>query len=582
MQFISLIKVKNFKSIQDATFRLEKYTPIVGQNNAGKSNIIASLKWLLKKEKLGEEVFYDRTQPIEVEGVITGITEDILNLLGTTHREKIVEFIENQNIKIKRIQDVPNAAVAQQKLMVFHPADKEWKLNPTGIENAIKAMFPESIEIGAMVDVADDVSRFKKSNTIGRLVAEILTEVEEAHAGTVKATLQGIKDKFSADGSSRADELTAFDEAVSKKLQDIFPGIDIKLHVPTPELSDLFSSATIRLFENQYDRDISLFGHGTQRSVQMALIRHLAEIKQTSETKTRTLLLIDEPELYLHPQAMEQVRASLKYLSENGYQVVFSTHSPQMIPAEDIKNTLLIRKTEQGTHARKTLKEAVEQVEKSSSSQYQLLFSLENANQILFSESVVLSEGKTEKRLLPYIFEKHFEQTLGQKKIAFIEQGGVNNTVKALEILKEMDIPCKAIIDLDFAFQGAIKQGLIGSDNESISKCKTIFSSNNEVKLNNGLPTKGGNLTAAQAYEWLAKQDDAKEHIQVLHDELKEKGIWLWKLGAIEPYLGIDANTKREQAWAGVKQQIETSGLDAVIKDVELTKMLEWLCEPVA
>ena len=148
-----------------------------------------------------------------------------------------------------------------------------------------------------------------------------------------------------------------------------------------------------------------MFGHGTQRSVQMALIRHLAELKKSVEVKTRTLLLIDEPELYLHPQAMEQVRASLKGLSEAGYQVVFSTHSPQMIPAEDIKHTLLIQKNEQGTYARPTLKAAVEQVAEDSKSQYQLLFSLENANQILFSETVVLSEGKTEKRLLPYIFE---------------------------------------------------------------------------------------------------------------------------------------------------------------------------------
>lgn len=88
---------------------------------------------------------------------------------------------------------------------------------------------------------------------------------------------------------------------------------------------------------------------------------------------------------------MEQVRASLKRLSQAGYQVVFSTHSPQMIPAEDIKHTLLIQKNVQGTYARQTLKEAVEQVAEDNASQYQLLFSLENANQILFSETVVLS-----------------------------------------------------------------------------------------------------------------------------------------------------------------------------------------------
>lgn len=579
MQFVSSIIVKNFKSIKSATFRLEKYTPVVGQNNAGKSNSIAALKWLLRKEKLGESYFNDPAQPVVVEGVIDGITQDILELLESSHAQRMREYIVDDQIKIKRIQELPNASAAQQKLEVFHPTEQTWKTNPTGIENAIKAMFPEAIEVGAMVDAADDVSKFKKSNTIGRLVAEILTKVEKTHTESVNSALQDISDKFSADGSNRAEELQTFDIAVSDKLQDIFPGIDIKLHVPTPTLSDLFNTATIRLFEDESSRDVAMFGHGTQRSVQMALIRHLAELKKSAEVKTRTLLLIDEPELYLHPQAMEQVRASLKGLSVAGYQVVFSTHSPQMIPAEDIKNTLLIQKNEQGTYARPTLKAAVEQVAKDSKSQYQLLFSLENANQILFSETVVLSEGKTEKRLLPYIFEKHFGETLGQRKIAFVEQGGVNNTTKAMQVLEKMHIPCKAIVDLDFAFQGAVKQGLIDGDDIAITECKNIFKSNPDISFNNDLPTNKGNLNAAQAFEWLATQKSAKPHIQELHDALKEKNIWLWKLGAIEPYLGLDTNSKSEESWVTVKQGIEKLGINNVVKEDELKDMLVWLGE---
>lgn len=579
MQFVSSITVKNFKSIKSATFRLEKYTPIVGQNNAGKSNCIAALKWLLKKERLNENDFNDNSKPIEVEGVIDGITDEILGLLGDTHKKKIEEYINDEQISIKRIQPLPTSTAAQIILEVYHPVEQVWKPNPTGIDNAIRVMFPDAIEIGAMIDAVDDVSKYKKSNTIGRLVAEILTVVEKTHASSVSETLQEIHNKFSADGCDRAQELKAFDAAVSDKLQDIFPGIDIKLHIPTPTLSDLFNTATIRLFEDEFSRDIAMFGHGTQRSVQMALIRHLAELKKSVEVKTRTLLLIDEPELYLHPQAMEQVRASLKGLSEAGYQVVFSTHSPQMIPAEDIKHTLLIQKNEQGTYARPTLKAAVEQVAEDSKSQYQLLFSLENANQILFSETVVLSEGKTEKRLLPYIFEKYFGETLGQRKIAFVEQGGVNNTTKAMQVLEKMHIPCKAIVDLDFAFQGAVKQGLIDSEDTAIIECKNIFKSNPDISLNNDLPTNKGNLNAAQSFEWLATQESAKLHIQALHDKLKEKNIWLWKLGAIEPYLGLDTNSKSEVAWLSVKQVIDDNGVSAVIKDDELTEMLEWLCE---
>jgi predicted ATP-dependent endonuclease of OLD family len=41
----------------------------------------------------------------------------------------------------------------------------------------------------------------------------------------------------------------------------------------------------------------------------MALVQYLAEIKrQNNQQISTTLLLIDEPELYLHPFAIEQVR----------------------------------------------------------------------------------------------------------------------------------------------------------------------------------------------------------------------------------------------------------------------------------
>ena len=55
---------------------------------------------------------------------------------------------------------------------------------------------------------------------------------------------------------------------------------------------------------------LSTLGHGAQRSIQMTLIRHLADLKlNNQEQATTTLLLIDEPELYLHPQAIEILRS---------------------------------------------------------------------------------------------------------------------------------------------------------------------------------------------------------------------------------------------------------------------------------
>lgn len=44
----------------------------------------------------------------------------------------------------------------------------------------------------------------------------------------------------------------------------------------------------------------------------------------------------------------------------------------------------------------------------------------------------------------------------------------------------------EAIVDLDFAFQGAVRQGLVDgdSDSELISECKNIFTTNTNWAVN--------------------------------------------------------------------------------------------------
>ena len=39
------INISNFKSISSESFELTEFTPLVGYNNAGKSNILEAIKW---------------------------------------------------------------------------------------------------------------------------------------------------------------------------------------------------------------------------------------------------------------------------------------------------------------------------------------------------------------------------------------------------------------------------------------------------------------------------------------------------------------------------------------------------------
>ena len=583
------INISNFKSISSESFELTEFTPLVGYNNAGKSNILEAIKWLLRKKSLVESDFYDTIQPIEIEGKISGITTIILGQLPENQRNSIQPFLISDSLSIKRIQSSPSVPVGQIKLFVKDPANignpNEWRANPTGLDQALQALFPEPIHIGAMENAEEDVSKSKNTTTIGKLLGEIIGPIQAIYSTQVQTALDGIKDLLDADGTSRASELNDFDTAVNAKVESFFPGVNIKVHVPTPELKEVFSKGTIKVFENlnPNGKDVSSLGHGAQRSIQMALIRHLADIKRDSgEQTSNTILLIDEPELYLHPQAIEVLRDALKTISTQGYQVIFSTHSPFMITSKDVENTILIRKnTTLGTHKRNSLKTAIATVAAAHPSQLAIVFSLSNSSNILFSEKVILAEGKTENRLIPKIIQKVTGRTLGLHKTALVPIDGSGSTRKTMEVLNAMAIPTKAIVDLDYALKEGEKQGFLTTGDSDVAAIKAhlaSIASGHTINLNNGWPTKSGSLlTAAQAFALLAQEPAIQTNLSSLKAKMQAVGVYIWTKGTIEDHLG--GIPKNEVGWANFNSRLETEALNVIlpVDHLEITNLVSWI-----
>ena len=581
--YINRITITNYRSAVTTELLLSPYTPLVGYNNSGKSNAISAIQWLLRKSVLAATDFNDPTRAVEVSGDVHGITQAEIDSMPARQQPQIAPYIRNGSLTIKRTQPNPAARTADITLSVWDHRTNTWVPNPTGIDNALSALLPEPIRIGAMEDAVEDATKAKTSTTIGKLLAEFIAPVRAAHQAELVGLLQEIERRLSADGDSRFAELVAIEDAISEKINDLFPGIGARLHFPVPGMDDLIKSGTLKLHEGAGNpRDFASYGHGTQRSVQMALIRHLAEVRRgTTPTLGTTLLLIDEPELYLHPFAIEQVRAALKSLSANGYQVIFSTHSAQLVAAADAQYALLMRKdSARGTYARSRLRDAIQIVVPDSVHQMEQLFTLGNSTQVLFADRVVLTEGKTELRLIPSIYHAVRARTLGQERSALVAQSGVNDTKKSMEILQAMDVPCKAIVDLDYTLTGGITHGFIPASDPNVALLKQILQrleAAGTVTLNpaTGLP-KNGVVRASEAFVRLAAEPDAADPINNLHAILLTQGIWLWKRGAIETHLGLNAKNERE--WARFQTVVEANGLSVACPDhTSIEEMIAWV-----
>lgn len=586
---ISYLNVKNFKSIKEESFELANYTALVGYNNAGKSNIIESLQWLLKKTVLQESQFNNNEEPVEIIGKISGISTEILESLPTNHRASIERFINNGELFIRRTQPTPSCPTGQIKLDVSLPTENidefEWESNPNGIDQAMQSLFPDPIHIGAMEDAGEDVSKNKNTTTIGKLLAEIIEPFQTIYQTTVEEALSGIKNLLDSESTLRAEELIQFDNDVNVKIETFFPGINLKVHIPTPEIKEVFSKGTIKIFETDalQGKDISSFGHGAQRSVQMALIRHLADVRRANNNSvTNTLLLIDEPELYLHPQAIEVLRDALKQLSTEGFQVIFSTHSPFMITSKDVENTLLIRKNnDRGTHKRNSLKTAISTVFAANPSQLGIVFSISNSSQILFAEKVILVEGKTENKLLPAIIKKITGKTVGLHKTAFVPMDGCTNTKKTMEVLEVMDIPTKCIVDFDFVCKEGIKQGFLDGSDVDVLACKTKLAelaATHSIRLDGGWPTKKqSTMTASEAFALLVQDPSIQTNLGSLKIKMNAKNIYFWYKGDIEKHL--NNIEKDEGSWANFIESLERDNIDVCLPNdhEEFNNLITWL-----
>ncbi|WP_373686425.1 AAA family ATPase [Acinetobacter sp. YH01006] len=155
-----------------------------------------------------------------------------------------------------------------------------------------------------MTDANEDSTKNKSGTAIAKLLSLISETIQQNYHEDFTNSLSRVSELLAFDSPNRITDLSTVDSGINQILNNFFPDISVKLHFPTPTIEDIFKNGTLKVFENEdTERDFSNFGHGTQRSIQMALIRYLASIQQENPNlrRSNTIFCIDEPELYLHP-----------------------------------------------------------------------------------------------------------------------------------------------------------------------------------------------------------------------------------------------------------------------------------------
>ena len=172
-----------------------------------------------------------------------------------------------------------------------------------------------------------------------------------------------------------------------------------------------------------------------------ALVAAVEELCERRETGL--VLLIEEPELFLRPQAQRYLNRLLRTFAEAGNQVLYSTHSPAFLNVGRLEELALV---EWGPEHGTTI---VHPEPLPADESFRALSELDaERSELLLARAVLLVEGRTEKMTFPFVFRAlgHDADRLG---ISIVECGGKPNLALFIRICEAARVPYVAVHDRD-------------------------------------------------------------------------------------------------------------------------------------
>lgn len=382
--------------------------------------------------------------------------------------------------------------------------------NFLGFKNVAKGIFGHVYHIPAIRDATDDYGT-KERSAFGALYSKLIEKMSSNNPEWMLAkenisTLFGLLNKTDADGNhnhERPQELTNFEGKLSSHLSSW--GAEIDVEIVAPDIDDVFKTNTQVWINDGVKTDINRKGHGLQRALSFALIKTVAEtfqeerlLAEASGTGLGTRIasnsmyfILEEPELYLHPQAQRALFDSLILLVKGGAQVTLCTHSSALIDLEYYKSICIVRKDQSGSGT-KVCQCTDDIFTGNNKKDFNLSYWVNpDRSELFFAHKVILVEGPTEKTVIPYIAQK-----IGcfRHEYSVIDCGSKNNIPAYVGLLNKFRIPYVAVYDVDHQ----ITKGQEAIDSADISTaaiesaidldCGSTISLVNDIEEELGMP----------------------------------------------------------------------------------------------
>lgn len=404
------LEIANFRSYKEATIiPSSKINVVVGENNVGKSNLLAAIQFLNSLGAPGRDDWPDG----KADGPMTlslecALQDQDIEIIAYELEVFPEEFKKSfgENLVIKIIGHHPNRGPAVSvefgSLQIFgdntfgiHPTDL--KAGHTGI-NWLEVVSLSRQKNRLLVEVAKEMIQQKKSQNprvevrmglgknlyepVLRIFRESLFIFPEFRQRPQRAAADVLS---STEGSQVAAVLFNLKNGTPKerkkfeKIQEHFSSL-----FPTLKLNVMKQGPTIVIEKKQTGHEVPLELVGAGIAEMIILLTHIVG----SEGK---VFAVDAPELHLHPHSQRLLQNVFEESTSNN-QLLIITHSPQFVDLRSPDSIILIREVEGRSHVIRLKEDYLSDEDKNKLSR--IVRSEEK--EFLFSRRVLLVEGETE------------------------------------------------------------------------------------------------------------------------------------------------------------------------------------------
>lgn len=357
-----------------------------------------------------------------------------------------------------------------------------WSRNPKGYSNVLKATLPLYIMVPAVRDVTEEI-KVTKSSPLGRILSTVIRNVTENQRKPLEDALDSVRRKLNKEGGGeRIESVTQVESRLNAILGD-YMECDLEIEFQSPTLEMLLSTPRLHA-DDGFRNIVENKGHGLQRAIIFSILRYYSELMvgELGERSRTLIFAIEEPELYMHPQAQRTIRRVLRDLANEGDQVIFSTHSALLVDVAYFDEVIRVegRRDEEAQDDARTVTSRVWQLPMSKmiadlKDRYPRANPTAESMRELYSHAyhplraegffarlVVLVEGPTEAYSLP-IYADAMGYPFDKNNVAVVEAGGKGPMDRLYRVFNELGIPCYMIFDYD---QNSSKSGVVRKSRE--------------------------------------------------------------------------------------------------------------------